>query len=102
MDSYEGEKYYCNSTNVYETINKYGVAIIPKLISDIECNNMINGMFDYLKYITNNKINKNENTWKYYFNLYPTQSMILQFWGIGHAQYIWDLRQNKKNYRYLF
>jgi hypothetical protein len=60
---------------------------------------MKNGAWDYLEYITsesNNKIDRNDNkTWKNYWELYPKYSMLMQQFGIGQAQYVWDIRQNK-------
>ena len=38
---YEFEKYLCDTENIKETIEKYGVAIAPLLDSD-ECDEMIN------------------------------------------------------------
>lgn len=100
MNTYEGEKYYCFNNDIKSTIDKYGVAIIPNLLTDIECNNLIDGMFNFLEYITKDTpyqiLRDDSSTWKNYSNLYPTQAMILQHWSIGHAQHIWDLRQNDK------
>lgn len=100
MNLYEGEKYYCNINNVKDIINKYGVAIIPNLLNETECNIMINEMWNYLEYITNNtkyQITRNDkNSWKNYTKLYFKHSMLIQHWNIGHAQYIWNVRQNKK------
>ncbi len=64
---------------------------------------MNNGMWDYLEYITSNfdnkrgGINRNDKkTWNSFYDLYPFRSMLIQHWSIGHAQHIWDLRQNPK------
>ena len=100
MDLYEYEKYISNEENIKETLNKYGVAIIPNLLNDIECDHMNNGMWDTLETITNKwstPINREDKkTWRELSNLYPLHSMLLQHWQIGHSQYIWDLRQNPK------
>ena len=52
MEFYEGEKYYCNIDQISNTLKKYGVAIVPNLLNDNECNEIINGMWDYLEHIT--------------------------------------------------
>jgi len=52
MDTYEYEKYITNSDNLKETLQKYGVAIIPNVINDTECNNTVNGMWEYFEHIT--------------------------------------------------
>lgn len=100
MNKYEGEKYYTNTNNLKETIKKYGVAIIPNVLSNEECIELVNKMWQYLEHITQNweiPINRNEcNTWKQIYELYPLHSMLIQHHNIGHAQFAWDARQNLK------
>ena len=95
---YEYEKYVCNPNTLRATIDNYGVAIIPKVIKKKECDNMINGMWNYLETITANMdkpIKRDDSSsWRTYRELYPKHSMLLQHWSIGHAQFIWDLRTN--------
>jgi len=38
----------------------------------------------------------NSDSWRTYKNLYPKNGMLLQHWGVGHAQFAWDLRMNTK------
>jgi len=65
---YEFEKYITTPENIMETINKYGVAIIPNLLNDEECCEMASGMWDTLETISQTweePINRNNNsTWK--------------------------------------
>lgn len=100
MNNYEGEKYFANENNVLEIINKYGVAIIPNILNEDECEKMKNGMWDYLEYVSKNfniPINRQDkNTWNEITKLSPQKSMLFQHWSIGHAQFIWDLRTNEK------
>lgn len=105
MDVYEYEKYVCNSSTLWTTIQKYGVAIIPSVLSPIECKAMVDGMWDTLEHITQKfdvettcgPIDRNnKDTWRSFYDLFPQHSMLVQHWGIGHAQYIWNLRQNPK------
>ena len=51
MNQYEFEKYLSNYLNIKETLNKYGIAIIP-LLNEEECNKMINDKWDLLEYLT--------------------------------------------------
>ena len=46
--TYEYEKYICTSSTLLDTINKYGVAIIPSVLNEEECNEMIEGMWNTL------------------------------------------------------
>ena len=98
--TYEGEKYITTPENCKEMIEKYGVAIIPNILNNDEIIQMNNGMWDYLEYITQKfitPISRNHNeTWVEYLKLYPKHSMLLQQYGVGHSQFVWDIRQNPK------
>ncbi len=100
MDTYECDKYITTKENILNTLNNFGVAIIPSILDDIECNNMIDGLWDFFEYITQKwdiPINRNnEESWSLFKNLAPQKSMIFQHWNIAHAQFVWDLRQNRK------
>ena len=100
MDTYEYNKYTCNIDTLKDTLNTYGVAIIPSVIDESECNNTVDGMWKYFEYITQKwdvPITKdNQNSWKQLYKLYPMHSMLIQHWNIGHMQVAWDLRQNEK------
>lgn len=97
---YEYEKYVTTRENIMETINKYGVAIVPNVINDEECSQMACGMWDTLETISQKwetPISRNNpETWKNIKKLFPLHSMLIQHWQIGHAQFIWNLRQNPK------
>ena len=97
---YEGEKYFSTIDKVKEVLNMYGVAIIPNVLDKIECENMLNGVWDYFEKLTKNwelPIDRNnEKTWREIYKLYPMHSMLFQFWQVGHCQASWDVRQNEK------
>lgn len=98
--AYEYDKYVCSIDNIINTINQYGVAIIPNILNQQECNAMKKGMWDYLETITSNlaePIKRDKvKSWKSFKELYPKHSMLIQNWSIGHAQFIWDIRTNPK------
>ena len=50
--NYEYEKYITDNNNILETLTKYGVAIIPNIINQQECDAIKQGMWDYLENIT--------------------------------------------------
>lgn len=93
-------KYFCTKDLVRSTVYKYGVAIVPNVLSEEEIENMRDGMFEYLEYITKNfevPIDRNDpSTYKEFFKILPNRGMLMQFWQIGHAQFVWNLRQNPK------
>ena len=41
MDQYEYERYIATPDNVMEIIERYGVAIVPNLLDDKECDKMV-------------------------------------------------------------
>jgi hypothetical protein len=97
---YEYEKYITTPDNLKETLDEYGVAIIPSVLNDEECNDMVNGMWDTLENWTQHWdtqiARNNPNSWRNFRNLFPKHSMLIQQFGLGHAQFIWNLRQNPK------
>ena len=46
------KKYITNNNNILETLNKYGVMIIPNIINQQECNAIKQGMWNYYCRIT--------------------------------------------------
>jgi hypothetical protein len=53
---YEYDKYVTNINNISNTLNQYGVAIVPNILNHQECDVMKQGMWDYLETITSNLI----------------------------------------------
>ena len=93
-------KYHATPETVKQKLTKYGVAIIPNLLNQDECEMMKTGMWNYLEHVSQNwetPLDRDNNkTWREFSNLYPKHSMLLQHFEIGHAQMIWNLRQNPK------
>lgn len=91
-------KYICKVSGVKETLQKFGVAIVPNILNDQECDALMSGMWSYFEHITQSwakPINRNDkNTWREFYDLFPIHSMLFQYFNIGHAQAIWDIRQN--------
>lgn len=98
--TYEYSKYIATIDNLQDTLDVHGVAIIPNILSQSECENMKDEMWKYLEHITANMdhpINRNiPNSWKTFKLLYPKHSMLLQLWSVGHSQLVWNLRTNPK------
>lgn len=57
MDTYAYKKYVATKENVKEKLEKYGVAIIPNVLNEEECDAMYNGMWESIEHITQ-KINE--------------------------------------------
>jgi len=97
---YEYEKYVCASSTLKETLENFGVAIIPAVLSGEECNAMIDGIWEYLRILTQNwptPISRdNKESYKEIHKLHLLRGSMFQQYSNGHAQYMWDLRQNLK------
>lgn len=94
------QNYICTPQTLRATLNEYGVAIIPNVLNNEECNKMISETWDFFETISSNweiPINRNNpNTWRGFYDLYPKHSMLIQNWSVGHCQASWNLRQNEK------
>ena len=94
------EKYITNPQNLKETLNTFGVAIIPNVLNEQECEHIVSGLWDYFEHLTQTwdvPIDRNnQSTWKEIYKLFPLHSMLFQYFSIGHAQVCWDVRQNPK------
>ena len=100
MDTYETQKYNTDVEHLKETIDKYGVAVIPNVLNNKVCKKLMIEMWDFFEHITQNfktPIKRNNpETYKQLFKLYPLHAMLIQRFGIGHAQFAWNARQNPK------
>ena len=98
LHNYEFEKYICTKETLKNTIELYGVAIIPNVLDENECDIMVNQVWDFFEHITKEweiPINRNnKDTWREFYKLYPMHSMLIQHWGVGHTQASWNVRQN--------
>jgi len=50
--NYEFEKYVCSKETLKQTIDTYGVAIIPSILTESECKNMVDKIWDFFEHIT--------------------------------------------------
>ena len=100
METYQELKYNSNIINLRDTINEFGVAVIPNVLDENECNELLDSMWNYFETITqswNIPISRhNQDTWKEIYKLFPLHSMLIQYFNIGHAQFAWNARQNEK------
>lgn len=94
------KSYITTLDNVTAFLEEHGVAIIPNILSSEEVSIMQNGMWNILEDVTKNfdtPIDRRlPETWSEFYKLYPLHSMLLQHYGIGHHQEVWNIRQNEK------
>lgn len=97
---YEYTKYITTKDHLLETIEKYGVAILPSVLDDDECSQLVSGLWDYFETLTGcwpTPLNRTrQETWKHIYSLFPLHSMLFQHFSVGQSQACWDLRQNEK------
>ena len=95
---YQGEKYYTDKENVKEMLDRYGVAIVPNVLGADLCDDYYGEMWSSLEHMTSGwsvPIDRNdEGTYREYYKLFPKHGMLIQNFKVGHAQYVWDIRQN--------
>lgn len=100
LEDYEHDKYVTTSENLIHTLETYGVAIIDNVLNEEECQMLLKGFWNYLYHISQTwevPIDKdNPKSWDGFSKLLPLHSQLIQHHGIGQAQFIWDIRQNKK------
>jgi ectoine hydroxylase-related dioxygenase (phytanoyl-CoA dioxygenase family) len=98
--NYEFEKYACAKEKILETLALYGVAIVPNVLDAHEVDAMVKGMWSTLEFLTQKFetpiIRDKPETYASIKFLRPIETVIFQQWSIGHAQFIWALRQNPK------
>jgi hypothetical protein len=97
---YEYEKYLCTKKTLKETLENFGVAIIPRVFDQKECESMQRDMWETLAKLTQHfplPIDQNNpETWRSFYDLFPLHSMLLQHHSIGHSSLAWNVRRNPK------
>lgn len=96
----EYKSYNTDLKELKNTLDKYGVAVIPNVLNTDELKSMKSGMWKML-YTLTEKFDvpikeENRESWKSFYELIPLHSMLLQYYKVGHSQFVWDLRQNEK------
>jgi len=99
--AYESERYLATTPEqLRANVERFGVAVVPRVLDDDECEDMAHGVWDFFEKITQRweapMRRADPESWKGLWDLYPLHSMLVQHWGVGHAQVAWDLRQNPK------
>lgn len=101
MNTYDTtDTYVCDINTLQDTLDEHGVAVVPAILNDSECQQMESGMWDFVEHISKTweiPISRSDtNTWKEIYKLLPSHSMLIQWYEVGHCQAVWDLRQNPK------
>lgn len=96
MDTYGS--YYCTLDTVQSTLEKYGVAVIPNVMSREECEANREVAWREFKQLTSTfpkPIDRNDpSSFRTLYELFPLHSMLLQYFGVGQMQWTWNVRQH--------
>lgn len=91
MDSTEG---------LLQTIRRDGVAVVPSLLNAEECQRMRTGCWDMISHLTSRMDtpfdHNDPDTYASFYKLLPVHGMLIQHWGVGHAQWVWDVRTHPR------
>jgi ectoine hydroxylase-related dioxygenase (phytanoyl-CoA dioxygenase family) len=86
--------------DITRVIEEYGVCILKNVLNEQECQGIVDGMVKTFQDITVDLRPRFEfsksSSWKTLEHLFPIRSMLYQHWGLGHAQFVWDVRCNPK------
>lgn len=88
------KNYLTTLENVNETLEKYGVAVIPNIITDDECEQYKLSIWNSIHSIYNPFSFDDQTSWNSFYNLMPLHSMLIQYYSIGHIQGVWDIRSH--------
>jgi len=99
MDTYETtDKYHCTTATLEQTVAQYGVAILPSVLSPAECEELRSLMWDFVEGISQTwerpLSRHDESTWGQVKKLLLSHGMLCQWYGVGHCQAAWTVRQN--------
>ena len=89
-----------NADQVLEILKERGVAVLPNVLNKEECQAMNEGMWNTAEHLTSGlsvPVKREEpNTYNSLFDLCLNHGGLIQHHQWGHAQYVWDVRQNPK------
>lgn len=95
---YSGKRYTCTLDTLKCTLDRYGIAILPSVLLEVEQADMNDGMWSAVEYYTS-RLSKpvrrdKPSTYVSLFDLAPSHGGLIQHFGWGHQQYVWEVRQN--------
>jgi hypothetical protein len=88
-------KYIATPDTLKDILYKYGVAILPNILTIEECNYYNQETWKAISHLTFGNFNPNDpNTFHYFYDyLLPKHNMLVQQ-NVGHLNYVWEVRQH--------
>ena len=94
------KEFYCTAEEAKDQIKTKGVAVVKNVLSPEELKTAREELWATLEEITQNfKVPfkfADKSTWRSFYDLMPLHGMLLQHWGVGQTQFVWNIRQNPK------
>ena len=98
--TYTGEEFYTTPKGAKTMLEKFGIAIIPNVLTPEECKKMNEGMWKTAEHLTSKMeipLERSEPSTHFSVaKLFPKDGGLFQHFGWAHAQYVWDVRSNPK------
>jgi len=93
-------KYNCTLETLKATLAEHGVAVLPGVLSEAERAKVLaQARADVLEVtqLMDTPLDIDDRaTYESLSGLFPSHGMLMQSFGLGHMQFVWDLRQNSK------
>lgn len=102
IGSYQIIKPVASLSDLKRDLEENGVAVVSGVLNTQECTEMLSGAWDFLEKITekfpeDDRLDRNNpKTWRSYKHLFPSHNQLLQHYGVGHADFVWKVRENPK------
>lgn len=97
---YAGAKYTCTLSTLKATLQTHGIAVLPDVLTKDEQKAMNDGMWESIEHYTSTMnrpvVRDVPRTYTSFFELMPAHGGLMQHFGWGHRQYVWDVRQNPR------
>lgn len=74
-------------------LREHGYVIVPNVLNATECQRMQDGFWEFWQA---RGVTRDPSTWKNLYNYFPNHGMLIQHYGFGHCQAIWDVREKVK------
>lgn len=89
------KNYDCNLDTVKAQLDKYGVAVIPNVVSAEKCIQLRKEIWDEVSYVTKGNFKlEDQKTWKQYYEYFmPLHGMMLQHHSLGQMEALWKIRE---------
>lgn len=97
---YERDRFLSTPESARAKLEECGVAIIPNTLDSSALEAMNAGIWDTLEHLSSDfPIDKQifrsvPSSYQHIAELQPSHGMLFQYQGIGHAPYVWEVRQN--------